>query len=180
MANVAEDQADPIAQSSAADALSRIREHRLRAIDAEQRHPGAAEWSCDTTRAASELEDRSAGLPRKISPELDVATAEGARVLPIIEGRVVVPAFEAFGWRPVFTLPGAACSVRVQSSGFGSGFGVRCSEATLTHRTRDVEPRPRTRNGEANVEVRTRTEHGEQRSVNDHSRCPTVANSMVF
>ena len=44
-----------------------------------------------------ELQHRAAGLQRQVAPERHVTPAERPRVLPVVERRVVVPAFVAFG-----------------------------------------------------------------------------------
>src|SRR4029077_16134887 len=46
----------------------------------------------DPSGAAAELEDAAVHALRNASPEGDVAAAERARVLPVVERRVVVPA----------------------------------------------------------------------------------------
>ena len=75
---------------------ARAIEHRRGAIDADQTDAGPCERQRDPSRAASELEHRAVGLERDAAPERHVAPAERPRVLPVVERRVVVPAFPAF------------------------------------------------------------------------------------
>ena len=49
--------------------------------------------------AAAKLEHRAVGVERDAAPERHVAPAERPRVLPVVERRVVVPAFPAFAAR---------------------------------------------------------------------------------
>src|SRR6185503_19385934 len=65
-------------------------------IDAHDRDAGATERNRDAPGAAAKFEDRSVGLQCKVAPEGNVAPAERSRVLPVVERRVVVPAFVAF------------------------------------------------------------------------------------
>src|SRR5688500_16675910 len=95
MANITPNQSDAITDLCAADPGPRAREHRVRAIDADQGDAGAAERQCNPACAASELQRAAAGVQRDIAPERHVAAAEGTRVLPVIEGGVLVPAFPA-------------------------------------------------------------------------------------
>jgi hypothetical protein len=71
-------------------------QHRCRPIDANQRNAGAREREGDPAGAAAKLQDRTAGIQREIPPERYVAAAKGLRILPVVERRVVVPAFVAF------------------------------------------------------------------------------------
>ena len=100
MADVAADELHARLQPRAPDAPARARQHRRRPIDADERHAGAAERQRDAAGAAAELEHRPAGLQRQVAPERHVAPAERARVLPVVERRVLVPAFVTFGSTP--------------------------------------------------------------------------------
>jgi hypothetical protein len=77
------------------DALPRAGEHGSGASDSDEPHARAPEGQRDAARAASELQHPAAGVERQVPPERDVAAAERARVLPVVERRVVVPAFPA-------------------------------------------------------------------------------------
>src|ERR1051325_3439592 len=75
------------------------RQHRLGSIDADQRDARATKRQRNASRPASELEHRTAGVNRQIAPEGHVTPAERARVLPVVERRVLVPAFVSFSHR---------------------------------------------------------------------------------
>ncbi len=96
VSDVAADQSDTSTQPGAPDPLAGTGEHRLRSINAHDRDAGATERDRDAPGAAPEFEDRSIGLQGKVAPEGNVAPAERSRVLPVVERRVVVPAFVAF------------------------------------------------------------------------------------
>ena len=85
-----------ITQARPSHALAGTKEHGTRAIDPHQRHAGPAERQRDAARAASELQHRTAGLLRQRAPERDIAPPERPRVLPVVERRIVVPAFPTF------------------------------------------------------------------------------------
>ena len=71
-------------------------QHRRRSIDADQRNTGARERKGDPAGAAAQLQHGAAGIQGEIPPERHVAAAQGLRILPVVERRVVVPAFVAF------------------------------------------------------------------------------------
>ena len=58
--------------------------------------PARPERQRDATRPATELQNTAAAVQREIPPEGHVALAERPRILPVVERRVVVPAFVAF------------------------------------------------------------------------------------
>jgi hypothetical protein len=93
-ADVAAHQLQSIAKLCAANPCVCAREHRRRSIDADEIDAGFGERQADATGTATELEDRSAHVHREIAPERHVASAEGSRVLPVVERRVLIPAFE--------------------------------------------------------------------------------------
>src|SRR5882762_5692422 len=97
VSDVTADQQDTSTQPGAPDPLAGTAEHRLRSIDAHDRDPGPAERNRDAPRSAPKFENRSAGLQGQVAPEGNVASAHRSRVLPIVERRVVVPAFVSFG-----------------------------------------------------------------------------------
>ena len=78
------------------DSLTGTREHRVGPIDANNRHACTRKRNRNTSGAATELEHRPVRLERKRSPERNIAPSERACVLPVVERRIVVPAFIAF------------------------------------------------------------------------------------
>src|SRR5262249_6107108 len=93
MSNVTANQAHTIRQSGASDSRVRAIEHGSRSIDADQRHASTSQRERDATCPASKLEDAAARIQRDVAPERHVAAAERPCILPVVEGRVVVPAF---------------------------------------------------------------------------------------
>ena len=97
MPDVAAHEANTALQSRAPYTLPRPRQHCIRSIDANDVRASASEWKRNATRAAAKFQHAPTGIHREIAPERHVATAECSRVLPVVERRVVVPAFPAFG-----------------------------------------------------------------------------------
>ena len=87
---------NPADAKEAVSALTRAGEHRFGSIDADKGDARLRQRNGDAAGAASELEDGAVLLQRKRAPERHVTPAERPRVLPIVEGRVVVPAFVSF------------------------------------------------------------------------------------
>src|SRR6185503_16201371 len=58
--------------------------------DTGDRCTGASEWNQETARAATELEG-AAAPPGEFLPESKIAPAHRARVLPVVERRVLIP-----------------------------------------------------------------------------------------
>ena len=77
------------------DAPPRARQHRHGSIDADER--GRRSWrrAGNAAGAAAQFEHRSAGRRGQPLPEPDVAPLDRLRVLPVVERRVLVPAFPA-------------------------------------------------------------------------------------
>src|SRR5207249_1004980 len=71
-------------------------EHRRGAIETDQIDARPDERQRNPARPAPELEDRAVGLECNAAPERHVAPPKRPRVLPVVERRVVVPAFPAF------------------------------------------------------------------------------------
>ena len=65
-------------------------------IDADERYARSPQRQRDATRSATKLEDGTAAVKRNVSPEGHVALAECARILPVVERRVVVPPLMPF------------------------------------------------------------------------------------
>ncbi len=86
-------QLDRVREARATRARSGPGQHALRSIDAHERHARLAQRQRDPAGAASQFENRTAGLQREIPPEGHIAPSQRARVLPVIERRVVVPPF---------------------------------------------------------------------------------------
>ena len=96
-------------QAAPSDAPSRQRQHRRRAIDANERDTSPGQGKRDAAGAATELEDGPAGVQGEIPPERHIAPAQRLRILPVIERGVVVPAFEAF--HTEFKIQNAKCKL---------------------------------------------------------------------
>ncbi len=75
---------------------SRIGQHQCRSIDADDRDASAHERQRNATSPAAELQYRARRVRGQSTPERDVAPTERACVLPVVELRVLVPAFPAF------------------------------------------------------------------------------------
>src|SRR5690349_1025802 len=82
-------------------------EHRRRSIDADEIDAGPRQRQRDAAGSAAKLEDRPFCGQRDSAPERYVAPPQRARVLPVVERRVLVPAFPA--------LPGAHGSLRLKA-----------------------------------------------------------------
>ena len=83
-------------KAAARDPLAGECEHRCRTIDADEIDAGARERQGDAARTAAELQHRTAGVQGQVPPERHITPAECLRILPVVERRVVVPAFVAF------------------------------------------------------------------------------------
>ena len=79
---------------SATNPSTRSIEHRRGPIDADDGHAGAGHGHEHAAGAAAELEHRAADLIGEPPPERDVAPPQRAGVLPVVEGRVGVPALD--------------------------------------------------------------------------------------
>src|SRR5687767_9461707 len=87
---------DAVPQPGAPHTLAGSGQHRRRAIYPYEMDARPAERDGDATGAASELQHGTAGLGCEVPPERHVTPAERARVLPVVERRVLVPALVAF------------------------------------------------------------------------------------
>src|SRR5258708_4539405 len=72
------------------------REHRRRSIDADEVDAGASERFRHPTGPASKFEHGTACTRGEAAPERHLAASERLRVLPVVKGRVRVPASPAF------------------------------------------------------------------------------------
>ena len=91
--DISPDQPQTILQSCAPDALLRAREHGFGSIDADNLRACAGERQRDPAGAAPELENRSVRVQCELTPERHVAPPKRARVLPVVERRILVPTF---------------------------------------------------------------------------------------
>src|SRR5688500_12497330 len=94
--DVAPDEVDVAVQSGSPDTAAGLGEHRRRAIDPDETDARTADRNRDAAGAAAKLQHRAGGTRGKVPPEGHVAAAERSCVLPVVERRVVVPAFVAF------------------------------------------------------------------------------------
>src|SRR5262245_24089357 len=71
-------------------------EHRRGTIDTNELDSGAREGKRDAARTATQLQYLAAGVQGKVPPERYVAPPQRLRIFPVVERRVIVPAFMAF------------------------------------------------------------------------------------
>src|SRR5688572_22141946 len=90
-------------QIRTAEALTAASEHRRGSIDPHHRCTCAGHRYRDASCSTSQFEHAAALRRGDPTPERDVTTRNRPRVLPVIEGGVVVPALPAFGG------PGHSC-----------------------------------------------------------------------
>src|SRR6185436_15631441 len=93
--DVAADQRNVFCETRSFRAGTGTRQHRLGSIDADKTDTGAAERQRDAACAASQLENGTTCLQGEIPPEGNVTLAKRARVLPVVERGVLVPALVA-------------------------------------------------------------------------------------
>ena len=117
-------------QLAAAQTPAGPREHRRRPIDPDDMNAGARDGKRDAPGAAAEFEDGAARPRGQARPERHVAPADRARVLPVVERRVLVPA------RPSLH---SECAVRSSECGVKPKCGVRNWECGLTCGVRRAE-----------------------------------------
>ncbi len=70
-------------------------QHRRRSVDTDDAPAVAGDGHQDAAGAAAQFEHPALGARREAAPERDVAAADGAGVLPVVERRVLVPAVPA-------------------------------------------------------------------------------------
>ena len=111
-------------------------EHRRRAIDADDRHAGARHRHSTRPVPQPSSRTRPSAPGRQAAPERDVAAAERARVLPVVERRVLVPALPALSH-------GAGPSSRRPVAGSGRRPGLRAAlrDGHDQHRVLDFQER---------------------------------------
>src|SRR5688572_16741608 len=93
MPNVAPDELNVLTHPCASHAPARTGEHRRRAIDPDETEPGPANGDRYTPGTAAKLENRPGRARREVPPERHIATTKSPGILPVVERRVVVPAF---------------------------------------------------------------------------------------
>src|SRR4051812_3255082 len=86
-----------------------MREHRLGSIHPRDRHAASGEWHEQPAGPTPELEGRRVFPCCELLPEWEVAPAECARILPVVEWRVLVPAAPALCPAPGRRRPGLGC-----------------------------------------------------------------------
>lgn len=83
-------------EAGARQARPRPGEHGHRAIDADDVRASPGNGEGDPSGPAPELENGAALRRGEPLPERDIAARDRSRVLPVVEGRVVIPAVPAF------------------------------------------------------------------------------------
>ena len=94
-ADVAADEQRAIREPCAFEARPGAREHRRGSIDTNESGAGAGDGNRQSAGAASQLQHGAILRRGETLPEGDVAASHRARVLPVVEGRVLVPALGA-------------------------------------------------------------------------------------
>jgi len=85
-------------------------EHRRGSVDPHELDAGAREGKRDPASAATQFQHLPASVQGKIPPERHIAPTQCLRILPVVEGRVVIPALVTFH-QPQFFCPTVANSM---------------------------------------------------------------------
>ena len=96
VADIAANEACTSRDAGAPRAAARAVEHRVGSVDADDRRARFENGYCDAAGAAPELEDRTRMFRGEMTPERHVTAAYRPGVLPVVEGRVLVPALPTF------------------------------------------------------------------------------------
>src|SRR5204862_4541011 len=116
----------------ASQALAAARQHFGGAIDANEAHTGFCHRKRNASGAATELEDGTILRAGKPLPESHVAARDGTGILPVVEGRVLVPAL------PALRAAAAHATPRASEARSGSSDRNHPANAVLTPRVTGV------------------------------------------